>query len=218
MNIRPYVALDLETTGLDTSKSQILQIAAILDNGKDVVQQLPKFVVFVKNDLITYGEPFALGMNAWIFNEIHRSLTKQETKYPVASLEQALVSLRHFLIDAARGAKAWDEANGKDKPKEQVQIAGKNVAGFDIPLLLNQADQIRFDPIASLGEEIKAYIEHRTIDVGAMFYGEFGRNAGLNTINKLTGRTEVSHDALDDCLDVVHAIRYKMGLPRYEVE
>jgi len=34
----------------------------------------------------------------------------------------------------------------------------------------------------------------------------------LSKINELTGRKEVSHNALDDAFDVVYAVRHKLGV------
>ena len=37
-------------------------------------------------------------------------------------------------------------------------------------------------------------------------------NVSLSKINELTGRNEVSHNAMDDALDVVYAVRHKLGI------
>lgn len=58
----PYMALDLETTGLDRQQAHILQIAAIYDDGGPI-EELIKFNVVVKNPTITYGEEYAMNMN-----------------------------------------------------------------------------------------------------------------------------------------------------------
>lgn len=199
-SIRPYVSLDLETTGLDLQRSQILQIGAVFDDGKSPIEKLQTFNILIENDLITYGEPYAIGMNSWIFKELH----DKNSKFEKQSLSIALQKLWLLLSEAAERAYEWDVANGKDKPRKNVQIAGKNVGSFDIPILNNQAATV--DQAGVL-----APADHRTIDVGSMYFDEFGRNAGLNSINKLTGRDGVSHDALQDAFDVVTAIRHKLG-------
>ena len=51
------------------------------------------------------------------------------------------------------------------------------------------------------------------MDVGPMYYPDFGYVPCLGEINKITqGTNEVSHDALDDSFDVVMAVRHKAGL------
>lgn len=66
------VALDLETTGNDPKKDQILQIAAVVFDSKDLdtpVEKLPHFSTFIKRDRYV-GNAYALHMNAWIFDRI----------------------------------------------------------------------------------------------------------------------------------------------------
>lgn len=198
--IRPYVALDLETTGLDTEKSQILQIGAVLDDGKSPIDQLERINILVENDPILYGEPYAMGLNAWILKE----LFSKESKFERTNPPTALKALKAMFDKAAFMGEEYDLAIGKDRPSRKAQVAGKNVGTFDLPIVRNQGFFL------GLGDLLEN-LDHRHIDVGSMYYDEFGRNAGLNSINKLTGRTEVAHDALEDALDVVHAIRYKSG-------
>ena len=139
-------------------------------------------------------------MNAWILKELHA----KESKYRRENAAIAMKALGALLEKASFMAEEYDLANGKNQPKRKVQVAGKNVGTFDLVIARNQGFFL------GLGD-ITQFLDHRHIDVGSMYYEEFGRNAGLNSINKLTGRTEVAHDALEDALDVVHAIRYKSG-------
>lgn len=199
-SIRPYVSLDLETTGLDLQKSQILQIGAVFDDGKSPIDKLQTLNILVDNETITYGESYAMGMNAWIFKE----LFDKNSKFEKQSLTIALQKLWLLLSEAAERAYEWDVANGKQSPRKNIQIAGKNVGSFDLAILANQGATV--DQAG-----VTAPADHRTIDVGSMYFEDFGRNAGLNSINKLTGRDGVSHDALQDAFDVVTAIRHKLG-------
>lgn len=203
--IRPYVALDIETTGLDVNRSHVLQIAAVLDDGVKPIEELERIIVFVKNDPIIYGELYALGMNGWIFEEIKKSIDGETPKYPVANLEQAIAVVEGFMNHAATKAYDFQVSQNSDKPRREVQVAGKNVGQFDLEILKRQAI------LVGKPDALKS-VSHRTIDVGAVYFDMYGRNPGLNTINKVTGRSEVSHDALSDCLDVVQAIRHKMAI------
>ena len=79
----------------------------------------------------------------------------------------------------------------------KLSVAGKNVAGFDLPILkMNGFDTSQFN--------------HRCIDPGSLYFTEFGYVPNLGQINELTGRHAVMHDALVDAMDVVVAIRHKM--------
>lgn len=131
--LRPYLALDIETTGLDVEKSQILQIGWVIDDGVSPLDQLKKGSVIIKEEVITYGEFFALGMNGWIFQE----MSKEVPKYPVKDLGPGISDLANAIEEAATLAYNFDVAQGDKKPAKKVQIAGKNVGSFDWPVIKN---------------------------------------------------------------------------------
>jgi len=87
------------------------------------------------------------------------------------------------------------------QPSGRFTPAGKNVAGFDIQILENPVNKFFF----------RRFLR-RTLDPGSMYHDEFDHIPTLGEINRLTGRPEVSHDALDDAFDVVYAIRRKWGM------
>jgi oligoribonuclease (3'-5' exoribonuclease) len=203
--LRPYLALDIETTGLDEEKSQILQIGWVIDDGISPLDQLKKGSVIVKNETITYGEDFALGMNGWIFQEI----SKKEPKYLVKYLEPALMDLFKAIQETGDLAYNFDIVQEVKKPSNKVQLAGKNVGNFDWPIIVNnykRSGLIRHKPLAF------EQVDHRFIDCGAIFFSDFGKNPGFAAINKLIGWKDINHDALDDAINVVVAIRYKAGI------
>ena len=49
----PYLALDLETTGLDRQQSHVLQLAAIYDDGRNL-GDLPTFDVVIKYPTVPF--------------------------------------------------------------------------------------------------------------------------------------------------------------------
>ena len=102
----------------------------------------------------------------------------------VVSLEEAQTAFRDFLYVVQRQGK--------------ITIAGKNAGGFDIPILKNPTNN--FDTSRFL---------YQALDPGSMFSEDFDHLPRLGELNALTGRPAVSHDALEDAWDVVHAIRYK---------
>ena len=69
---------------------------------------------------------------------------------------------------------------------------------FDMPILSNDVNAFN----------LRRFL-HRALDPGSMYTKEFNHIPTLDEINTVTGRKPVTHNALDDCWDVVYAIRYK---------
>lgn len=193
--IRPYLSIDLETTGLNVDKAQILQVGFVIDDGVSPIDLLKKDTFFVENDTITYAENYALGMNAWIFQELMKK--SEDRKYETRS-ESTRNILYRAIIETAELAYQFDVDQEKKYPSRKIQIAGKNPGTFDWQIILNH-----------FGKDFaKESVDHRFIDAGAVFFGTYGRNPSLNEINKLIEHKPVSHDALDDALNVVIALRH----------
>jgi hypothetical protein len=186
--MRPYVSVDIETTGIQDN-AHILQIAAIYDDLKSPVSELPMYNAVIKYDVMSHCEPYAMGMNA----ELLKKMMDKEfyTCKP------------HF---AAQTFLTWLLELGYTF-NNKVLFAGKNVASFDIPKLKHHYDT------HYRNSEFSELVHYKTLDVGSLYFDKFGDNVNLSKINKLTGRKDVSHDALDDAMDVVYAVRYKLGVP-----
>lgn len=174
----PYLSIDVETTGVDTKRVHVLQLSAVYDNGKDLAE-LPTFDSVIAWPMIQYGEEYAMNLNKHLIERANK-------KDRVVSLEQARQSFYQWLDSVQPGGK--------------ITVAGKNVAGFDLPILTNDVNRFFF----------KRFLR-RVLDPGPMFTEEFDHIPDLGEINKLLGRKPVSHNSLEDCFDVVHAIRYKWG-------
>jgi DNA polymerase III alpha subunit (gram-positive type) len=184
----PYVSIDLETTGLSMD-SDILEIAAIYDDGGPL-EELKKFHRIVKYKNFKHAEPYAVAMNAELIKESFKIGT---------NITDALLEFDLWL-DTIRFNQ------GISMPR--LYVAGKNVAGFDIPMLENNYKY--YVPIVN-DRNITKNFTHRTLDVGSMYFPYFGENVTLGKINELTGRAaNVSHRAMDDAMDVVVAIRHLM--------
>lgn len=195
---RPYVSIDIETTGLDLYRSEILQIAAVFDDLVSPVGDLFTLNLKIKYHSFDYSEPYALIMNQKLITEMSDKEKSKEFVTP----HEAAAKLELFI------QKVFNATNKK------VVLAGKNVASFDIPMLnnfLNRSGRNWHD-VTEIPEHFRNLIHYKTLDVGSLYYDVFGDNVSLSEINKLTGRKEVSHDALDDALDVVYAVRHKLGL------
>jgi len=68
MNKCPFIAMDLETTGLDIYNDQILQVGLVAFDKEGIKN---KEVYYVKHDRI-YGQPYALAMNQKILYKISK--------------------------------------------------------------------------------------------------------------------------------------------------
>jgi hypothetical protein len=207
--IRPYLSLDLETTGLNVEKVQILQVGMVIDDGISPIEHLQKISFFVKNDVLTYGEDYAIGMNAWIFQELMKKA--DERKYPALGLNDTFAEIAKAIQLTSQLAKAFEINNGKERPNQRVQIAGKNAGVFDWPIVLN--NHRRSPTTSGFLEDVLKRVDHKFIDVGDLYYTDFGMNPGFDKIQELIGQPKITHDALGDALAVVIAIRHKMGVP-----
>lgn len=193
--MRPYVSIDIETTGI-SDESHILQIAAVYDDLVSPIDELKTFNVAIKYDVMTHCEPYAMGMNAELLKKL------MDKNFGITP-ENSVRELMRFLGEVSRDS---SEKLGKTS---SIILAGKNVASFDIPKLKLHVDS--FGGMRA-SEEFYRLIHYKTLDVGSLYYDVFGDNVSLSKINELTRRKEVSHDALDDAMDVVYAVRHKLNI------
>lgn len=193
---RGYVSIDIETTGID-DKSHILQISAVYDDLKSPVSKLKTIDLPIKYDVLTHCEPYAMGMNADLLKKM---MSKDFKTYSPFDAVDALIG---FLLEV-------QEIDEKGRT-QKVVLAGKNVASFDIPKIKNfVADVGGFYGV----DQLNQLLHYKTLDVGSLYYDTFKDNVSLSKINELTNRPAVSHNALDDAFDVVHAVRHKLGVSR----
>lgn len=206
LGYRPYVSGDIETTGLNTTTADVLELAFVYDNGIPGVNlyTLPFFHCYINHDSFDDAEPYALHMNANYFTEWVKNKNR-DSKYLWLTPEQAVNKLNEFLRKSRDSAiAAWDMPQGWEKNLNKIQAAGKNFAGFDRPLLKEF-----FTRYSETGaEELMKNIDYKVIDLGAKFDELFGYVPGLDAINKMTGRKPVSHSAYEDAIDVIAARRY----------
>jgi oligoribonuclease len=193
-----FLAIDLETTGLLPHKHQILQLGAVIgDFTTSGVQALPAWEGIIRWEWIT-GHPFALTMNAELIAKIARPQDHPHDLF-FADCRSAYHSLAEWLK-----SHGWEpESDGKI----HATVAGKNVAGFDLPFLnstLNDgpAWQARFQ------------IAHRVFDVGSLYYEHGDKKLpDLKTCLMRAGvKKEVDHTAVADALDVIRLLRHKYGM------
>jgi len=186
---RPYVSIDIETTGLDWRICQTIEVGAVIDDYKSAIVDLPTFRCYVDHGLFR-GQPYALSMHAEIFRRIATGDTKIDILEP---------------SEVADYFASWLSRNGFDPNMEKTIVAGKNFAAFDKCFL---------EDLPGWAAEVN--MKHRIIDPGNMFYIP-GVDDGPPDTEECLRRAKlppvVNHKALDDAFDVVRLIRYKMKKP-----
>ena len=200
---RPYTSIDIETSGLGPDVD-VLQISAVYDDG-DVIGALETFDVILKHYKLKSAEPYALWMNAGLIDTIRKN-EDPRLEYPKLAMRLFIAKLKEWQQKTAK----YDDDKGLPFRGKHM-VAGKNVAGFDKPKLIQAAETYGNK---DMRQELESTWVHRTLDPGSMYAPIFGYNPNLTEINKYNDRNEVTHNALDDAFDVVHAIRRVYGEQR----
>lgn len=187
-----YLAIDLETTGLDSDYDQILMISMVIEDSTNPLplSSLPHFTSYIKHEKIK-GSAFALGMNSWILNHI----SGRENYKPY----QVLKGKQNWDYEDTGIKDTWIEPAlsflNEHFKDEKITLAGKNVGSFDLQFL---------------PKELKDRFRHRVIDVGNMFI-DFKNDKmvpDLSTCKLRAGlNINVAHDAYEDALDVIRLLR-----------
>ena len=179
------INLDIETSGLNPSRHQILEIAAVIDDTKNPlpVDKLPVFHTYIANDWDITGDPYALSMHQTIL----RRIAKKEEPYQYMKSSEVAESFWAWLIN-----------NGFDK-NEKINFAGKNFGAFDRNFLQSC--------IPNFFEYVKE--NYRSIDPAMLFWHP--DDVGLPDTKTCMERAgiggQVAHTALEDALVVVKLVR-----------
>ncbi len=176
-----YLSLDLETTCLTPATENILQCSMVVEDTtkKTSCMNLPHMTFFINADKIT-GSAYALAMNAWIL-DIVSGRKENTTGYEIYDSWPER-EVRDFL----------DKHFGDSK---KITVAGKNVAGFDIPFLPTS---------------VRRRFKYKVIDPGCMMinWNTDTEVPDLKKCKELAGLSkEVAHDAREDALDVIRVLR-----------
>ncbi len=194
-----YVSIDIETTGLDPEICQVLQVGAVIEDTNNVLplDQLPRFNCIVEHQSYT-GSSYAL----WLNSNILKKLGDMESLKKDERLDYRKA---HNILPAGTVAASfsmWLIAQGFEQSETggvSINVAGKNFASFDKNFL------IKLPNWAS-----KIQMRQRVMDPAILFM-DWQADSSLPNLNtcikraNLTG--EVSHDAVDDAIDVVRVIR-----------
>ena len=188
-----YVSLDLETSGPNPRRHQVLELAAVIEDSRHPrpLAELPAFRRVVRHPEYV-GTAGALALNARLLVELAQKTPNAELCGPSELLPQ----LREFLL-----------AHGFRPDKRDcvaVTMAGKNIASYDLGFLQELpgwGTLVRADPAA--------------------FYLNWHKDSRLPsmTICKARARFDdhtVAHEALADALDVVRLLRPFYERPVYQ--
>jgi DNA polymerase III epsilon subunit-like protein len=191
-----YLSVDLETTGLDPSYCQILEIGAVVDdmawpdklpNWKNGLAfgGRPFFHAYLVNEVIT-GSAYALMMNAAIIEKIAKR--KDYKSFNFYTPEEAVEKFLDFVYE-----------HFPSNSYKKVTVAGKNFSSFDRNFLVKLPNS----------GELMSRFHHRVFDPGSMYFGsEDTELPNLETCLKRAGiGGEVTHNACEDAYQVIQVIR-----------
>lgn len=112
----PYYSIDIETTGLDPERCQILEIGIVIDNWVDPLDTLPRLEVPIRHEQV-YLQAGAYHLNADLLGARFRT---------GFSLMMVMDRIRHFI-------KSYEVPSRNN-------VAGKNFGGFDLQFIRKLPD------------------------------------------------------------------------------
>jgi hypothetical protein len=219
-----YISVDVETTGLEKDRHQILSIGAILEDTtkKLSFEEIPKFHAAILHNEIT-GSPFALNMNKKIIEAIvqYQTAENQDEKNDLVQMtgmqfyqeDQVVEGFYRWLFDNGlvdfnpslagqmvkiENGKSYPALTSKMKPVT-INVAGKNFASFDKHFL---------ERLPRWQQVIR--IRQRIIDPSVIFTN-WAEDKAIPSLYECKQRAKiegiVTHDALEDAWDVIQLLR-----------
>lgn len=187
-----FVSLDIETLGLGLY-APIIEFGAVVANWL-TGDFLGEFHTYVTHEEWNHCEPYAMSMHPTI---LQRIATKEEgwNYTPIDSLD---IEVMGWLDTVARRQGVELLKREKGRPGKIV-VAGKNVAGFDLPRLRAQCREW----------DTHVPCHHRVIDPGMMFWNPMTDDIppGSNEcLRRCHIETETTHNALEDAKDVCQMV------------
>ena len=202
-----YSSVDIETTGKQPTKNDILSIAAIIEDTNNPVPyvELPKFNAIVIQEQLT-GSPFALNLNKGIIEllgfyvegspEKKKELT-ETSGYKFYTKDEIIPEFYRFLKLHLDG-EVVKKVDGSSKGIT-INVAGKNFGTFD-KLFLEQMPWWKK----------LINIRQRILDPAILFtnWKEDEHLPNMSVCKERLGvNNVVSHIALEDAWDVIQLLR-----------
>lgn len=196
-----FLSIDIETTGLDPQKNQILEFGAIaIDTSYPTDPYIADFrAVFVHQELT--GNPIALTMNSELIDEIASLVKSKEFDFDLYnSVNPNSVCVRN----SEEFQKYFDAWLVGINFTERLTLAGKNLASFDLKF------------IEAAGIKIK--YRHRMIDP-AILYVDWEKDETLPDLQQCLDRAgivkSVEHTSLADAIDVAELVLKKINSEKF---
>ena len=204
-----YVSIDLETSGLDPEKNQILEFGAILEDIDKCLgyYKIPKFSCIIEHKEIV-GQPIALNMNARIINILSNLWMAKGEKRDAIRKKFNIIKEDELVSNFINWLAPYFAT--KENSCEDLQlysydfvlnIAGKNYASFDGKFL---------EKVSGWKDLIK--YRHRIIDP-SILYIDWNKDENLPSLNECLKRAgiekSVTHTAVEDAWDVIQVLRKK---------
>lgn len=192
-----FLSIDIETTGLDPQRNQILEFGAVaIDTSCGNAPYVDEFrAVFIHEEL--NGNPIALTMNSELISEINEVLRTKNFNYAEYNSDH---STNIFARNAAEFQVYFEQWLGSIGFTERLTLAGKNLASFDLKF------------IEAAGIKIK--YRHRMIDP-AILYVNWEKDETLPDLQQCLDRAgivkSVEHTSLADAIDVAELVLKKIG-------
>lgn len=201
-----FISIDIETTGLDPQKNQILEFGAIaIDTSLGNAPYVSDFnAVFIHKELT--GNPIALTMNAELINEINTVLKTKDFDYDEINLGIDNDDMHprfgdsKYVRNSEEFQKYFDEWLESIGFTERLTLAGKNLSSFDLKF------------IEAAGIKIK--YRHRMIDP-AILYVDWEKDETLPDLQQCLDRAgivkSVEHTSIADAIDVAELVLKKLS-------
>jgi oligoribonuclease len=210
-----YVSIDIETTGINREKCQVLSIGAVIEdtNNPLPIKDLPKFHAAIIGREGLYGEPFALNMNKDLIETIVRYQTanSDEERLDIETItrtkffkeENIVIEFYNWLAQNGMidGVTEFTFNKGLPTKKVYLNVAGKNFATFD---------KVFLEQLPRWKQLIDC--RNRILDPAILFvdWNEDEALPGLGLCKERAGvNGVVTHNALEDAIDVVEVLRTK---------
>jgi DNA polymerase III epsilon subunit-like protein len=195
-----YISIDIETTGLDPEKCQVLEIGAVIENWELPIIELPTFQCYVKYPDYC-GNPYALALNSRIFEILAKSgsapVPRNISTGGITHRMYNILNFEHVDVNFTE----WLRLNGFDYT-DRITVAGKNFASFDLQFLKRLPNF----------QEMALRFRHRYIDPVMLYWEPDIDGCNLPNLKKCLTRAGISnivtHEAVDDARLVIKLIRH----------
>lgn len=204
-----YFSLDLETSSLDSETGQILQFSAIYEDPKLQLsfEDIPKFNRYIKHDFY-HGQDYALWLNSEILLKLSKYKNDWTTKEKTES--EIVTSLERLFADFEDWIRYVIEEPGNKNV--YINAAGKNFGTFDLQFINKALIRI------GMKEDYQIKFRHKILDPAILYVNDEDESLpGLDKCLERAGIIRekhkdggiVTHNALQDCYDVIELLRKK---------